>query len=79
MSDASLDAMANFLSLGLNNYAVDLAPDDREYAVYEAIRNLATKPLPPGDAAAETNLKTAAHQLRSYTPVSAYVRAYVQC
>ena len=37
MSDASLDAMANFLSLGLGNYAVDVAPDDREYAVYEAL------------------------------------------
>ena len=49
MSDASLDAMANFLSLGLSNYAVGHAPDDREYAVYEALYNLATKPLPPGD------------------------------
>ena len=49
MSDASLDAMANFLSLGLSNYAVNLTADDREYAVYEALYNLATKPLPPGD------------------------------
>ena len=49
VSDASLDAIASFLSLGLSNYAVDLAPDDREYAVYEALYNLATKPLPPGD------------------------------
>ena len=49
MSDASFDAMANFLSLGLSNYAVDLTPDDSEYTVYEALYNLATKPLPPGD------------------------------
>ena len=49
MSDASLGAMVNFLSLGLRNYAVDLTADDREYAVYEALYNLATEPLPPGD------------------------------
>ena len=45
MSDASLDAMANFLSLGLSNYEVDLTPDDSEYAVYKALYNLATKAL----------------------------------
>ena len=49
MPDASLDAMTNFLSLGLRNYAVDLTADDREYAVYEALYNLATEPLPPVD------------------------------
>ena len=47
--------MANFLSLGLSNCAVDLTPTDREYAVYEAIHNLATKPLSPGD---DTSLGT---------------------
>ena len=49
MSDASLKALTNFLSLGLDNYAVDLAPDDRVQAVYKALHNLATKPFPPGD------------------------------
>ena len=49
MSDASLNALTNFLSLGLRNYAGGLAPDDREHAVYEALHNLATKPFPPGD------------------------------
>ena len=49
MSDASLNALTKFLSLGLRNYAVDLAPDDREHAVYEALHNLATKLFPPGD------------------------------
>ena len=49
MSGASLEAMTNFLLLGLRNYAVDLTAADREYAVYEALYNLATEPLPPGD------------------------------
>ena len=44
MSDASLKALTNFLSLGLDNYAVDIAPDDRVQAVYKAFHNLATKP-----------------------------------
>ena len=48
MSDASLKSLTNFLSLGLNNYAVDLAPDDRAQAVYKSLHNLATNPLPPG-------------------------------
>ena len=48
MSGPSLEAMTNFLLLGLRNYAVDLTADDREYAVYEALYNLATEPLPPG-------------------------------
>ena len=49
MSGASLDAMTNFLLLGLRNYAVDLTAADREYAVYEALYNLATELLPLGD------------------------------
>ena len=49
MSDATLKALTNFLSLGLDNYAVDLAPDDRAQAFYKALRNLATNPLPPGN------------------------------
>ena len=49
MSDASFNALTNFFSLGLRNYAGGLAPDDREHAVYEALHNLATKPFPAGD------------------------------
>ena len=49
MSDATLKDLTNFLSLGLDNYAVDLAPDDRVQAVYKALHNLATKPLQPGN------------------------------
>ena len=38
--------MENFLSLGLGNYAVNLVPDDRKSAVYLALYNLVSKPLP---------------------------------
>ena len=49
MSDAGLDAMSNFLALGLHHYAVNLALNDREYAIATALYDLATKPKAPGD------------------------------
>ena len=45
ISDSSLDAMSNFLALGLSNYAGDLTPKDREYAVALALDEMET----PGD------------------------------
>ena len=41
--------MANFLTLDLGEYAVDLAEDELECAVYESLFDLATQPLPPED------------------------------
>ena len=35
MSDAGRNALTKFLSLGIDNYLVDLVPDEREHAVYE--------------------------------------------
>ena len=49
MSDASLDAMSNFLALGLRHYAVDLPLNDREYAIATALYDLAAQPKAPGD------------------------------
>ena len=44
MSDAGLDAISNFFSLGLQHYAVNLTLEDREYHSATAFVALATKP-----------------------------------
>ena len=44
LSDAGLDALSNFLSLGLQHYAVNLTLGDREYAIATALVASATKP-----------------------------------
>ena len=48
-SEASIDALAGFLTFGLKNYAEDLAPVVREYNIGKALYDLGTKDLPPGD------------------------------
>ena len=48
MSDAGLDAISNFFSLGLQHYAVNLTLEDRECAIATALSALATKPTQPG-------------------------------
>ena len=49
MSDAGLNAMSDFLALGLQHYAVNLTLNDREDAIATALYDLATKPNAPGD------------------------------
>ena len=47
--DRLLNAMYNFLSLGLSDYAEDLTPTDHEYAITLALHEAATNPKPHGD------------------------------
>ena len=44
MSDAGLDALINFLSLGLQHYALNLTLEDREYAIAAALVALGYSP-----------------------------------
>ena len=62
MSDAGLDAMSNFLALGLHHYAVNLALNDREYAIATALYDLATKPKAPEDASLFAKAKAISSQ-----------------
>ena len=49
MSDDGLNALSNFLALGLRHYAVHLTHNDREDAIAATRYDLATKPNAPGD------------------------------
>ena len=43
MSESSIDAMSNFLTLALDNYAKNFTSSDRDYAVALALYDVATK------------------------------------